>query len=254
MKILGILGAHKRSGMTAKMLETVLQAVEQPNTVKIIYLEDLVIKPDIEGVPNPELDQIEKELLETDVWVFAAPTYWGTLSGVMKNLFDCLRQRLVRFDHTGASHPDRFKDKHYVSLTCCYTGAFENLISGVTDQTFKTIDKVMSAAGVIKVTEAVVTNTWGKTALSSKKEREFLAIGHKINNAKRRDDRTVKRYVELFFMVAAMSLITMLLQRMCSSFLSLTNFWFNYVSFTVIFFVLLAFLLHFVTFVKHRRH
>ena len=254
MKVLGILGAHKEHGVTRLMLDAVLKQVTAPNTSEIIYLEDYQIKPDIKGQPNPVMDQLIAKLTAADVWVIAAPTYWGGLSGVTKNFFDCLRQRLVRFDHQGGTHPDKFAHKHYVSLTNCYAGKWENFLSGITDASFRTIDKVLTAGGLIKVGEAVQTSTWGLTELPAKKVRELSKLGQKINQATRKDDQTVKRYFELFFIVAVMAFITMLLQTLCLKALNLTlGFCSNYISFVIIFFALLAVTLHFFTVVKHKR-
>ena len=86
MKVLGILGAHKEHGVTRMMLDQVLHQVQAPNTSEIIYLEDYQIKPDIKGQPNPTMDQIIAKLEAADVWVIAAPTYWGGLSGVICSL------------------------------------------------------------------------------------------------------------------------------------------------------------------------
>ena len=215
MKVLGIPGAHKEHGVTRLMLDTVLKQVTAPNTSEIIYLEDYQIKPDIKEQPNPVMDQLIAKLTAADVWVIAAPTYWGGLSGVTKNFFDCLRQRLVRFDHQGGTHPDKFAHKHYISLTNCYAGKWENFLSGITDASFRTIDKVLTAGGLIKVGEAVQTSTWGLTELPAKKVRELSKLGQKINQATRKDDQAVKRYFELFFIVAVMAFITMLLQMLC---------------------------------------
>ena len=254
VKVLGILGAHKEHGVTRLMLDTVLKQVTAPNTSEIIYLEDYQIKPDIKEQPNPVMDQLIAKLTAADVWVIAAPTYWGGLSGVTKNFFDCLRQRLVRFDHQGGTHPDKFAHKHYISLTNCYAGKWENFLSGITDASFRTIDKVLTAGGLIKVGEAVQTSTWGLTELPAKKVRELSKLGQKINQATRKDDQTVKRYFELFFIVAVMAFITMLLQTLCLKALNLTlGFWSNYISFVIIFFALLAVTLHFFTVVKHKR-
>lgn len=252
MKVLGILGAHKRNGITAKMLDAVLAAVPAPHETELLFLEDYEIKPDT-GAANPQLDQIEQKLIESDVWVLAAPTYIGALSGVMKNFFDCLRQRMGRFDHTGAIHPTKFKDKHYLSITTCYTGTVENVMTGATDNTFKTIDKAMSLAGLIKIHELVLTNSFGQTKLSPAKKSECARWGARIANKQKRDDNTVKRYIELFFMVAIMALITMGIQQLINPALVGGQFWWSVGSFVVIFYVLLAFILHFMTVMKHRR-
>lgn len=252
MRVLGILGAHKRDGITAKMLETVLAAVPAPHETELLFLEDYEIKPDT-GAPNPQLDQIEAKLVASDVWILAAPTYIGSLSGVMKNFFDCLRQRMGRFDHTGAIHPTKFKDKHYLSITSCYTSMVENVLTGATDDTFKTIDKAMSLAGLIKVHELVLTNSFGQTQLSQAKKDECARWGKKIANKQKRDDNTVKRYIELFFMVAIMAIVTMGIQRLINPTLVGGRFWLSVGSFVVIFYVLLAFILHFMTAMKHMR-
>ncbi|KIS02597.1 flavodoxin family protein [Paucilactobacillus wasatchensis] len=252
MKVLGILGAHKRDGITAKMLTTVLAGVPAPNETELLFLEDYDIKPDT-GAPNPGLDQIEEKLLASDVWVIAAPTYIGSLAGVMKNFFDCLRQRMGRFDKTGAIHPTKFKDKHYLSITSCYTSTVENVLTGATDNTFKTIDKAMSLAGLIKVHELVLTNSFGQTELSSAKKDECTRWGAKIATKQKRDDNTVKRYIELFFMVAIMALVTMEIQRLINPTLVGGKFWLSFSTFVVIFYVLLAAILHFMTVMKHKR-
>ncbi len=252
MKVLGILGSHSRDGVTAKMLTAVLDGVEKPNETELVYLEDYPFHPDHYQDKDPVLDQLEQKLLESDVWVIAAPTYWGGLAGKMKDFFDCMRQRLVRIDHIGEAHPARFKDKHYLSLTNCYTGTFENWVTGVTDQSFRTIDKVMTAAGLIKVHELVLTNTYGLKELPESKKQACLKWGQRLGHIKKRDDSTVKRYIELFCMIALMALVTMGIQ-FALGVVAAADFWMSYLSFVVIFYVLLASILHFFTVVKHRR-
>ena len=252
MKVLGILGSHRRDGVTAKLLDAVLNGVDPAHETATIYLEDYEFKPDTYESKDKVLDQLEAKLLESDVWVIAAPTYWRNLSGKMKDFFDCMCQRLVRFDRKGETHPDRFKNKHYLSITDCYTGTFENWVTGVTDQSLRTIDQVMSAAGVIKINEIVMTNSWGVQELPAGKQAECLKRGKQINSIQKKDDSTLKRYIQLFFMVAVMALAAMGIQ-VGLGLMPKTNFWLSYSSFVVIFFVLLACILHFATYVKHKR-
>lgn len=252
MKVLGILGSQRRDGVTAQLLQTVLAGVDPVHETETIFLGDYDFKPDTKEQPDPVLDELEQKLLESDVWVIAAPTYWRALSGKMKEFFDCLRQRLVRFDRHGETHPDRFKHKHYLSITDCYTGTFENWVTGVTDQSFKTIDQVMTAAGVIRVNEIVMTKTWGVTELPAAKKAECIKRGQQLSKPQTKDDSTVKRYLQLFVMVAVMALAAMGIQ-VGLGLLPRTGFWLSYGSFVVIFFALLASILHFATFMKHRR-
>lgn len=252
MKILGILGAHQQNGKTATMLSAVLQAVPAPHTTETIYLEDYPFAPDRVGQRDPILDKLTEKLLESDVWVLAAPTYWGGLSGKMKDFLDCMRGRLVRFDHKGGTHPDRFENKHYVSITSCYVSATENFLSGVTDNTFRTIDKIMSAAGVIKLHEIVLPGTLFMKQVPENKIQLCHKVGAQLANKTKRDDQTVKRYIELFCMVAVMAFITMGIQFLLNL-IPAANFWSIYATFVIVFFLLLAGILRFFTVVKHRR-
>lgn len=252
MKILGILGSHQEHGLNAKLLDEVLKNVDEGVQTETVYLENYEITPHKYHEKNAVLDELSAKLMESDVWVFAAPTYFRELSGVLKNFFDCMRPKFVYFKENGDTIPGQFKNKHYLSITSCYVSPLENFLTGVTDESFKTIDRVMSAAGVIKVGEIVLPGTFGMKTLPNNKKKLAQKYAKKISIRKRKDDSTVKRYIQLFFMIAIMALITMGIQKPLTPWIG-GSFWLNYASFTVIFFVLLACILHFVTFVKHRR-
>ena len=100
VKIIGIAGCYKRDGITKQMLDQVLANVGPENEVEQVFLLDYEIYPG-----SPELAKLVEKLKQADVWVLAAPTYWGALSGVMKNFLDCLRQLTLRFDENGDPHP-----------------------------------------------------------------------------------------------------------------------------------------------------
>lgn len=252
MKILGILASHQERGLNAQMLSEVLDNVDSGVETETIYLENYQITPHKYHEDNPVLDELAKKLMDSDVWVFAAPTYFRGLSGVLKNFFDCMRPKFVYFKENGDTIPGPFKNKHYLSIGSCYVSTTENFLTGVTDEAFRTIDRVMSAAGVIKVGEIVLPGTFGMKTLPNNKKKLCHKYAKKISVRKRKDDSTVKRYIQLFFMIAVMALLTMGIQIPLAPWVS-GNFWLNYLSFTIIFFVLLACILHFVTFMKHRR-
>lgn len=252
MKILGILASHQEHGLNAQMLDEVLKNVDSGVETETIFLENYDITPHKYHEDNPVLDELAQKLMDSDVWVFAAPTYWRGVSGVLKNFFDCMRPKFVYFKQNGDTIPGPFKNKHYLSISSCYVSTTENFLTGVTDDSFKMIDRVMSAAGVIKVGEIVLPNTFGMKTIPYNKKKLCQKYAKKISVRKRKDDSTVKRYIQLFFMIAVMALITMGIQLPLSKWIG-SNFWLNYVSFTLIFFILLACILHFVTFVKHRR-
>lgn len=248
MEIIGIAGCYKRDGVTGKMLNEVLKGTQQET--ETIFLLDYDLAPN-----SKDQQKLLEKLKAADVWILAAPTYFGGLSGIMKSFLDALRAQILRFDKKGDPHPlPTFKDKHYLLLTNCYSKTFENLVTGVTDSALRTMDKVLTTAGLLKLGEAVQTNTYFITELSPKKKAELLKLGQKARNAEKRDDQRMKRYVELFFIVTVMAFITMLIQAGLLHLLGQTlGFWNNFISFVVIFYTLLAVTLHFFTVVKHKR-
>ena len=252
MKVLGILGAHRKDGITAQYLAAVVKGLPESVSYQQLDLADYTITPDT-GQPNPTLDHLEQLLQENDFWIIAAPTYWGGLSGITKNFFDCMRPRMVRMTKAGDTLPTQFKHKHYLTITTCYLSSLENFFVGITDGTFRTVDRVLTGAGLIKVTEIVGSNTWREHQPNSKKLALCQRWGRKIAQKPKKDDDTVKRYLLLFGMIAVMALVTMGIQQLLFGVFIKGQFWLTYITFVVIFYVLLACLLHFFTFVRHRR-
>lgn len=254
MRYLALLGSHERHGITAGYLDAVLGALPETAEVETVFLRDFDIYPDTKEHPCPALDAIESKMAASDFWIICTPTYWGGMAGVMKQFFDCMRFRLVKMNSVADTLPGKYKDKHYLSMTTCFISSMDNFFTGITDQTFVTIDRVLTGAGLIKVGEFVGTGTWGGNhAPRPEKIAACQRWGHKIANRPRKDDNTLKRYILLFFMIAIMALITMGLQAWWFGVFAPDKFWLTYITFVVIFYVLLASILHFFTFVRHRR-
>lgn len=253
MHYLVLLGSHEKNGITAGYLQAVIDALPTEATVDTVFLRDYEIYPDTKERACPALDEIEAKMAASDFWIICAPTYWGGLSGVMKQFFDCMRFRLVRMNSVSDTLPGKYQNKHYLSMTTCFISSADNFFTGITDQTFVTIDRVLSGAGLIKVGEFVGTGTWGTHAPRPEKLAECQRWGQKIAHRPRKDDNTLKRYILLFFMIAIMALITMGLQAWWFGVFAAGTFWLTYCTFVIIFYVLLASILHFFTFVRHRR-
>ncbi|WP_099974840.1 flavodoxin family protein [Lactobacillus terrae] len=253
MKVLCFLSSHKKNGITGTALKILLSNLSENCKYEVIYLDDYKIEPNKKNESSIVLEELYSKMKKADAYVFAAPTYWRELSGLMKHFFDCLRPKIVHFKNNGDTIPGDLKGKKYLSIVSCYTSSLENFFTGVTDDSFKTIDRVMSAAGTVKIGEVVITNTFKRKTISNNKIKILKKYSRKIDSKKKRINNTMKRYIQLFFMISVMSLITMAIQKFFSNILSTQNFWINYLSFTIIFFILLSLILHFFTFVKHRR-
>lgn len=251
MKIIGLYGGQDADGMTATLVKTILEGAKEAD-ITFIDLNDYQLTQDRPNQPSPALDELEALLAEADVWVLGTPTYYGTVAGQFKLFFDYFRHRMIKMNSVGDSLPGKYKDKHYVSVTSCFATAWDNTFTHQTDPTFRMIDKAMTTAGLHKVTELVLPNTWQlHGTVPAGKLEKAKQIGASLTTRQQKDDETMKRYVALLGMIAVIALATMGLQQLVP--VLTANFWWRYLSFVGIFFVLLAGLLHWFTFMRHKR-
>lgn len=248
MSIIALFGGQDPTGLTATLTRAVLAGAN--TTSEFIDLNQYDLHPDRPDAPNPALAELEAKLAAADAWVLASPTYFGTVAGQFKQFFDVFRHRMVRMNSIGDTLPGKYRDKHYISITSCFASGLDNTFTHQTDATLTMIDKAMSAAGIHKVAELVLPNTWGMQAVPAAKLEQAKRLGAKLTTKQQKDDETMKRYLLLFGMIAVMALATMGIQQL---FPVLTGgFWQRWASFVLIFFVLLASLLHYATFMRHK--
>ncbi|WP_353948629.1 NAD(P)H-dependent oxidoreductase [Sporolactobacillus sp. Y61] len=255
--VIGILGAADRHGLTAEMLQAVLDAAgHQGCTVETIFLADEDLRLTDFRKANPAIAQLSHKLHEADCLVLASPTYWGSISGMMKNFLDCMHHELVSFTKKGERRPAGLRGRSYILVTSCFTPTFENCITGATDRTFQAMDVPLAAAGMHRIGEAVCTGTWGMTELPDSKKADCEKLGQRIPEKLKQGGFLLKRYIELFFMLALTVLIVMGIQQGLSAlhFLNLSNFWINYAIFVLLAYLLLASILHYVAMRMHKRH
>ena len=99
--ILGINGSARKNGNTAKLLKKVLDyAKKQGAKVEILHLIDKNIKPCLSCLAEEkckypcnikdDMQEIFELLKKVDCFVLGSPTYWYSLSGLMKNFIDRL--------------------------------------------------------------------------------------------------------------------------------------------------------------------
>ncbi|MGJ8729995.1 flavodoxin family protein [Listeria aquatica] len=251
MKIIGILGTQNQKGLTAQLLDEVLRGAELAGAeTSLIVLEET-----FDPTKQEEVRRLGKKLKQADCMIFATPTYFGNVSGSMKQFFDHLRDYFVHLTSKGENIPHLFKGKSYVSITSCYKGAFENTLAGITDATFNQIDTVMSQAGMHRAGEIVLTGTFQMEEVPAKKREEATTLGKKLVERVERGGFTLKRYLQLFGMLAVSTLIVMGIQKGLQAvhFIPAEGFWINYVVFVIIFFLFLAGMLRLVTIHNHKR-
>ncbi|RYL92298.1 flavodoxin family protein [Sporolactobacillus sp. THM7-4] len=256
-RVIGILGSTNKNGLTAQLLSAILEgAQEQGCSTETLYLSEEPLRMTAPDTKNVTLDHLSSMLQSADCIVLASPTYWGDASGLMKNLLDCLRSKLVTFDRKGDMHPGSFQGKGYILVTTCYTSTFWNRLSGVTDRTLSTMEKPLLAAGMRRIGEAICTDTYGKASLPNAQKVYGKHLGAEIPfKLSRKGGLTLKRYIELFFMLAATILLVMGIEEGLSALhlVNLNHFWTHYLVFVLLTYLLLSLFLHYVAKAKHRR-
>jgi multimeric flavodoxin WrbA len=108
--IVGINGSPRKNGMTAKLVRRVLKSCKK-REAKIIYIDlvDKKVKPCLGCYSNnpksckypcnvkDDMQEIYKILLKADGIVLGSPSYWFSVSGMMKNFLD----RLTCLENSG---------------------------------------------------------------------------------------------------------------------------------------------------------
>lgn len=259
MRAVAILAAHRRDGLSAQMLAKVVAPIEGADhwTVDHVFLSDYQLEANQPTLGQPGLAELTAQLMAADVWLIAAPTYLGNTSGLMKHFLDCFRTRLYRVDQRGTIFPGKLAGKRYLVLTSCYASPVKNFLFRVTDPGLTLIDKTLQAAGLVKIGEAVLAGTWHLTALPQEKRTELNALGERVLNpqAKERMVLPMFRYLILLVVVALVSLVTMGIENWTFARLGLVgNFWGTWLFFVVVFFAILALILHLLTLAQHHFH
>lgn len=250
-KIVGILGSYNHKGKTARMLEHLLSGAKKAGlTTELIYLDDYQIKGN-----HSDVKKLYTKMAQSDCIILAAPTYWGGLSGLAKIFLDCTRQYLVHVAQDGDLKPGALKGKKYITITSCYKTTLENILTGVTDPTFNTVQTVFNAAGMKPIGEIVLTNTWNMSSLPENKKEECYQMGLTLQQLIEKEHDLLKRYIQLFGMIAVSSLLIMGIEEGLAKvgLLDLSNFWIRWIAFVLLFFTLLSIILHSVTVHNHKK-
>jgi multimeric flavodoxin WrbA len=98
MNILILNSSPRKSGNTAKILRQIEANIAKEHCIEWIDISDLSVKPCMGCLgcrPNKEctlpLDDAQivgRKILQADVVIIGTPTYWGNMTGTLKNLLD----------------------------------------------------------------------------------------------------------------------------------------------------------------------
>ncbi|MCI8751987.1 MAG: flavodoxin family protein [Lachnospiraceae bacterium] len=122
--IVCITATSNKRGLLSQIISEIKEITkEQENNIEIIDLYNQYIVP-CRGCKNCVIDKcnlsdsvcvIDQKILQSDLVILVAPTYFANVPGIVKNLFDRLYYR--------TKDNYRYKDKKYILVTSCDTPA-----------------------------------------------------------------------------------------------------------------------------------
>lgn len=89
MTIVGIAGSPREGGNTEVLLQEALKAVQEEAETTFISLAEVKVPPYVPGTEPPEgVAEILDLLQEADAHILGTPSYFGMVSGTLKDLLD----------------------------------------------------------------------------------------------------------------------------------------------------------------------
>lgn len=109
IKVLGVSGSPRKGRNTERLLQAALNASQEiGGKIELVSLADLHILP-CNGCnacirekkcpldPQDDMEDLRRKLVDSDAIIFSAPSYFGAVPGIMKNMID--RSRPLKMDN-----------------------------------------------------------------------------------------------------------------------------------------------------------
>ncbi len=132
MKILAINGSPKKNGKISTIVKEIIKgASEKNNECEILYLSDIKNINDCKGcmqcqkeekcIIRDDIQIVEEAIKRNEVIIFATPTHWGNISGIMLRTIERLFGFLIEEKSLGFPVPKAAKGKRAILVTACST-------------------------------------------------------------------------------------------------------------------------------------
>ena len=131
MKVIAISGSPRKDGRIGKIVEEIIKgAKENDHECEIIHLVDLDIR-DCAGcmscqekeacVFRDDIEKIEQAIKSSGLIIWASPTHWANVSGLMLRVFERLFGFLIKEQPKGTPLKRNAKGKKAILVTACST-------------------------------------------------------------------------------------------------------------------------------------
>ena len=156
MKVLFLNCSPRKNGNTAGILRQIEANIAKNHAVEWVDVNNLAIKPctgclrcrpDREcALPEDDAQRIGRIISQADVLIVGTPTYWGNMTGALKNLFD-RSVTVFEYSQAGSFPKPRQKGKKAVIVTTSGAPWPYNQLSSQSRGTIRAIKTVLKNGG-----------------------------------------------------------------------------------------------------------
>lgn len=164
MNILILNASPKKNGNISKMVKLFVGNLSEKHKVEEIFTQNFNIKPCISCMACRHLDKcilveddahiVLNKIYNSDLIIIASPTYWGSMPGTLKILFDRIVYGLMGESKRGIPIP-KLKDKKGIIITTCTTPFPFNIIFKQSTGLINSIKEIFKYSG-IKLSKTIV--------------------------------------------------------------------------------------------------
>jgi multimeric flavodoxin WrbA len=187
MKAVILNGGPRKSGATSQILKHIEGMLAKTCSVENVFVYKQKIKPCIGclkcrpdkkcALPKDDAHKLAKTIKDADILIVGTPTYWGNMTGPLKNLFDRCVPTFEYID--GASIKKMQKGKVSLLVTTSGSPFPINRLPNQSKGAIRSISTVLRAGGY-KILKSICVGS--SYAFDGKKDKVFRNIDRIINS------------------------------------------------------------------------
>ncbi|MCK5534895.1 flavodoxin family protein [bacterium] len=191
MNILAINGSPKKNGKISRIVKEIIKgASEENNKCEILYLSDIKNINDCKGcmqcqeqgkcIIRDDILIVEEAIKRNEVIIFATPTHWGNVSGIMLRMIERLFGFLIEEKPLGFPVAKAGKGKKAILVTACSTSWPFNWIFNQSRACFGRLKEVCKYSGIKIIKTFTLPGTTKMDKIPQKYLIKAFMLGRKI--------------------------------------------------------------------------
>jgi multimeric flavodoxin WrbA len=190
MKILAINGSPHRHGRISKIVNEILKgAAEKGSEVEILHLAELKLW-DCMGcmacqkkgacLIRDDIQKIEEGIRGSDIIIWASPTRWGNVSGLMLKVFERLFGFLIEEKPQGLPGKRSANGKKAILVTACSTPSPFNWLFNQSRSCFRRMREITKYSGQKIIGTFVLSGTFQMGDIPESRLRKARELGYRL--------------------------------------------------------------------------